>query len=433
MPHGLLVDTVRSVLEEYRRAGRPVPTVQEAAAAARQALEALMARRLVPVINATGVIVHTNLGRAPLSAEAVEAVREVAAGYCNLEYDLQLGSRGSRHSHVEELLCRLTGAEAALVVNNNAAAVLLVLGELARGREVIISRGQLVEIGGGFRVPEVMAQSGARLVEVGTTNRTYLHDYERAIGPDTAALMRVHSSNFRIIGFTHSVSTKELADLAHGRGLLLIDDLGSGALIASEQFGLEHEPTPQESLEAGADVVCFSGDKLLGGPQAGIIVGRREIIQRLSRAPLVRALRVDKMTLAALEATLRHYLRGEATVALPVWRAISEPADSVHSRAQRVANVIGSAGIKAAVVATEATVGGGSLPGEVLPSYGVAIDPAPLSADNLAQRMRLALPPVVCRIVADKVILDMRTVTRDQEDPLIKVVVACYGLEERLV
>jgi L-seryl-tRNA(Ser) seleniumtransferase len=427
VPHYLVVGAVREVLANYRRGSEIQPSVQEVAVAAQQAIERLLAPSLTAVINATGVIIHTNLGRAPLSNEAVEAVRRVADGYCNLEFDVRVGSRGQRHSHVEELLCRLTGAEAAMVVNNNAAAILLVLSELARGREVIISRGQLVEIGGGFRIPEVMAQSGARLVEVGTTNRTYLRDYEKAIGPDTAALMRVHSSNFKVLGFTHSVSLKELADLAHSRGLLLIDDLGSGALIPTEQFGLEHEPMPQESVRDGADVVCFSGDKLLGGPQAGIVLGRQSLVQRLSSAPLARALRVDKMTLAALEATLRHYLKEEAIAALPVWAAISEPLDSVRARAQTVASQLQAAGIAADVVATEATVGGGSLPGEVLPSYGVAVDPSPWSAAKLAELLRLAHPPVISRIESEKVVLDMRTVVRGQEAVLAEKVTGCFG------
>ncbi len=426
LPHTLVVDTVRTVLENFRRARGPAPTAQEVALYAREAIDKLLARRLIPVINATGVLVHTNLGRAPLSVEAVEAVAEVASGYSNLEYDLRQGSRGLRNSHVEDLLCRLTGAEAALVVNNNAAAVLLVLSELARGREVLISRGQLVEIGGGFRIPEVMAHSGAKLVEVGTTNRTYMHDYERAIGPETAAIMRVHSSNFRVVGFTHTVGLKDLAELAHSKGLLLIDDLGSGALLPTERFGLEHEPMPQESLRDGADVVCFSGDKLLGGPQAGIILGSREIVQRLAKAPLMRALRADKMTLAALEATLRHYLKGEASAAVPVWMAISEAPEAVLARAQGLADRLSMKGIAVQVVPTQAAVGGGSLPGQTLPSYAVAIDPAPLSADRLAERLRLGSPPVICRIEADKVVLDMRTVIKGQDEPLVEALEACF-------
>ncbi len=280
---------------------------------------------LRPVINATGVIINTNLGRSPLSAEALNAIREVAAGYSNLEYDLQAGERGSRHAHVAALLRELTGAEAALVANNNAAAVLLALSALAAGREVVISRGQLVEIGGGFRIPDVMRQSGCQLVEVGTTNRTRLADYEAALTEHTALLLSVHPSNFQLLGFTESTPVATLVNLAHARGLQVMDDLGSGCLLASERYGLAHEPMPQESIAAGADVVCFSGDKLLGGPQAGILVGKAGAIARIARHPLMRAMRIDKMTLAALEATLRHYQREEAETHIPIWRMISTP------------------------------------------------------------------------------------------------------------
>ncbi len=432
LPHDLLVDAVRSVLASYREGERSAPSAEQVAEDALQLIEALLARRLQLVINATGVIIHTNLGRAPLSLQALEAMGEVGCGYSNLEFDLQTGHRSHRTLHVEGLLTRLTGAEAAMVVNNNAAAVFLVLAELARGKEVVLSRGQSVEIGGGFRIPEIMAQSGAKLVEVGTTNRTYLHDYEKAIGPDTVALMRVHSSNFKMIGFTHSVTLKELVQLAHSRGLVVIDDLGSGALLPTERYGLEHEPMAQESIEDGADVVCFSGDKLLGGPQAGIILGKQQIIERLARNPLARALRVDKLTLVALEVTLHHYLRGVATEKLPVWRAIAEKVDDLQIRAQHLVEILSRNGVEAHVVPTESTVGGGSLPGEKLPSYGVALRPPGISADELHRRLRFAKPPVIGIVREDHVVLDLRTVFPEQDEQLVEAVVHCHGSGNRL-
>ncbi|HAL61776.1 MAG TPA: L-seryl-tRNA(Sec) selenium transferase, partial [Chloroflexi bacterium] len=307
----VVVAAIRETLEEARRevsAGQPCPDLPTFVERVIDSVSLALRPTLRPVINATGVILHTNLGRAPLSDEARRAMEEVARGYSNLEYDLEAGERGSRYLHAEDLLSRLTGAEASLVVNNNAAALLLILTALARGKEVIISRSQLVEIGGGFRIPEVMAQSGAKLVEVGTTNRTYKRDYAQAIGEETAALLRVHHSNFRIVGFTHEVHLEELVELAREHNLLVFDDLGSGALLDTAAFGLTHEPTAQESIARGADLVCFSGDKLLGGPQGGVIIGRRELIACLREHPLTRAARVDKTTLAGLQATLLHYL-----------------------------------------------------------------------------------------------------------------------------
>src|SRR5579859_3701687 len=308
--------------EQIRR-GALCPSSDELLSAAGHMLDEYQRPNLRPVINATGVIINTNLGRAPLSQEALQAVQRVAGGYSNLEYELEAGERGSRHAHVAALLCELTGAEAALVTNNNAAAVLLALSALAAGREVIISRGQLVEIGGGFRVPDVMRQSGCQLIEVGTTNRTRLSDYQAAINDHTAMLLTVHPSNFQITGFTESTPVDALTKLAQQYGLLVMHDMGSGCLLASERFGLGHEPMPQESIAAGADVVCFSGDKLLGGPQAGILVGKAEAMKRISKHPLMRAVRIDKMTLVALEATLRHYQRDEAALHIPIWRMIA--------------------------------------------------------------------------------------------------------------
>jgi L-seryl-tRNA(Ser) seleniumtransferase len=366
------------------------------------------------------VIVHTNLGRAPLSAEARAATDAVALGYSNLEYDLQAGRRGSRYVHAEELLCRLTGAEAALVVNNNAAALLLVLMAFARGREVIISRGQLVEIGGGFRIPDVMRQSGAGLIEVGTTNRTYARDYEEAITEATVALMRVHRSNFRLTGFVHEPDLSELVDLATQRDLLLFDDLGSGTLLDTTPYGLAHEPTIQESVTAGATLVSCSGDKLLGGPQAGIILGHASAIATLKRFPLTRALRVDKTTLAALQATLRHYLLGEATDKVPVWRMISQDESTLQRRARRWARNLGGLGLQAKVIPGRSTVGGGSLPGETLPTRLVALDVD--SPDAVSANLRAGEPPVIARIEDGRLVLDPRTVLPEQEAALLRLI-----------
>ena len=373
---------------------------------------------LRPVINATGVIIHTNLGRAPLSDDAIEAITTANRGYSNLEFDLDSGRRGSRYAHVDELVCRVTGAEAAMAVNNNASALLLILMALCQGRGVVISRGQLVEIGGGFRLPDVMSQSGARLVEVGTTNRTYIQDYERAIEPDsTAALMRVHSSNFRVIGFVAAPEIGEIASLAHANGLLMLDDIGSGCLVDTRQFGLLEEPTPQDSLKAGSDLVLFSGDKLLGAPQAGIIAGRKELIETLRRHPLARALRMDKGSIAGLNATLQHYYRGEALQKVPVWRMIATPLEALDERAKRWATAIGSG---ATVVDGRSMIGGGSLPEESLASRLVALQTADVEA--LARRLRTARTPVVGRIEHDALLLDPRTVQPGEDDALVAAV-----------
>ncbi|MFQ5340017.1 MAG: L-seryl-tRNA(Sec) selenium transferase [Anaerolineae bacterium] len=447
--HNMLVETVRSVLEQTRGeilAGHPAPGHQELAGIIARRVQAALRPSLRPVINATGVIIHTNLGRAPLSAAAIAAMQEVGAGYSNLEYDLVAGQRGSRYTHATELLRRLTGAEAALVVNNNAAATLLILTALARGREVIISRGQLVEIGGGFRIPEVMAQSGARLVEVGTTNKTYLRDYAAAITEETALLMRVHTSNFRVTGFTHETSIEELVALGQERGVPVLDDLGSGSLLDTTAFGLMPEPTVQASIQAcpeappevppelvegldegpgrraGADLVCFSGDKLLGGPQAGIIVGRAELVERIKRFPMTRALRVDKTTLAGLQATLLSYLRGVATQEIPVWRMISASAEALRERAQAWADHLGAAGAVVKVVPAESTVGGGSLPGETLSGYALAV--VVDSPDSLSASLRASDPPVIARIENDQVLLDPRTVLPEQDEQLLHIVAA---------
>lgn len=424
--HDLVVTAIQEVLTNARQAilgGETCPNTETLCTRIAAYLSDMLRPSLYPVINATGVIIHTNLGRAPLSQAAQDAMRETSA-YSNLEYDLPAGERGSRYVHAEALLRRLTGAEAGLVVNNDAAAVLLILTALAKGREVIISRGQLVEIGGGFRIPEVMAQSGAHLVEVGTTNRTYLRDYEAAITPNTAMLLHVHSSNFRILGFVHETPLADMVNLAHTRGLLAIEDLGSGALLDTAQFGLNHEPTVQESLATGVDLVCFSGDKLLGGPQAGIILGKKGLIETLKRHPLTRALRVSKSVLAGLQATLIHYLKGEAIQKIPVWQMMAMDANQIQSRALALANWLHERGVSAEVTSGWSTVGGGSLPGETLPTYLVAIHvDAP---QELAKRLRLGTPSVLGRIEKDSFVLDLRTVLPGEEVGLRKALQAAF-------
>jgi L-seryl-tRNA(Ser) seleniumtransferase len=417
--HDLTVEAIRETLDAARRAiqeGAACPSAEALAQQVADRLDRRLRPTLRPVINATGVIVHTNLGRAPLSAEARAAMDAVTVGYSNLEYTLDEGQRGSRYVHAEELLCRLTGAEAALVVNNNAGAVLLILMALAQGREVLISRGHLVEIGGGFRIPDVMRQSGAALVEVGTTNRTYIRDYEAAITASTVALMRVHHSNFRLVGFTYEPALAEMVQLASERGLLLLDDLGSGTLLDTAAYGLAHEPMMQESVAAGASLVSCSGDKLLGGPQAGIILGRADLVARLKRFPLTRALRVDKTTLAALQATLRHYLLGQATDKVPVWRMISQGPDLLEERAHGWVRNLEALGVTAEVLAGQSTVGGGSLPGETLATYLVALQTGSPAA--LAAWLRSAEPPVIARIEKDRLVMDPRTVLPEQEADL---------------
>ncbi len=421
----LTLRTLRTSLDEARtaiRTGQSCPPTEALFARALHLLEQEQRPSLQAVINATGVIINTNLGRAPLSAQALEAVHQVASGYSNLEYELEVGERGSRHTHVLALLRELTGAEAAVVANNNAAAVLLALSTLAAGREVVISRGQLVEIGGGFRVPDVMRQSGCQLVEVGTTNRTRLADYAAALTERTSLLLSVHPSNFQITGFTESTALHELTALARQHNLLVMDDLGSGCLLASEQYQLAHEPRPQESIAAGADVVCFSGDKLLGGPQAGILVGKAESIARIARHPLMRALRIDKMTLAALEATLRHYQRGEATTYIPIWRMISMPAAQLVKRANAWAEQLRAQGINAHTQRGESTIGGGSLPGETLPTTLLALDAThlPIPLEELALRLRTRHRPIVARISRDTLLLDPRTVLEEQDEEVVR-------------
>ena len=424
LPREVVTDLVRGRIDDARAAigdGGDAPSAEALAAAVVESAHAFARLRPRGVINATGVIVHTNLGRAPLSAAALSAVRRVAEGYSDLEYDLPAGERGSRRVHAEALLTQLTGAEAALVVNNNAAAVLLALASLAAGREVIVSRGEAVEIGGGFRVPDVLAQSGATLVEVGTTNRTYAADYRRAVTEDTAAVLSVHASNFRVVGFTAAPSIAELAGVAHDCGLPLLHDLGSGCLLDTAAYGMAHEPMPQESIAAGADLALFSGDKLLGGPQCGVVVGRADVIGRMASHPLARAFRIDKLSLAALTATLMHYVKGEAADAVPVWAMISTPVEDLRERAIGWAHALGHRG---EVVGGESTVGGGSLPGETLPTCLLALDGAgvPGGAEELARRLRMGAPPVVARVQDDRVLLDPRTVSVDDDPALLRAV-----------
>ena len=412
----LTLQALHETLQEARgliRSGGQPPDEATLIAEAGRRLETWIASTLQPVINATGVILHTNLGRAPLSPAATQAMLEVAGGYSTLEYDLASGARGARETHVETLLRRLLDAEAALVVNNNAAAVLLALTALARRREVVISRSQLVEVGGGFRIPDVMRESGARLVEVGTTNRTHLRDFEAALTERTALLLRAHHSNFRIVGFTTEPGLTELVALARLHALPVVDDLGSGALLDTAAFGLAHEPTVQESLRSGAALVAFSGDKLLGGPQAGILVGAREQIDRLRRHPLARAVRPDKLCLAALAATLTHYLRDEATREIPVWQMIAARPEDLRAKAAAWATTL-QAG---EVIQGQSTVGGGSLPEETLPTWLLALSiPQP---NLLAERLRLSPVPVIARVEDNCLMLDPRTVLSEQEAALL--------------
>ncbi|WP_312281131.1 L-seryl-tRNA(Sec) selenium transferase [Oscillibacter sp.] len=423
-------DAVRAVLENLRRellsGGRDTPPDKAALCAAVEAVARGAAQpSLRSVTNGAGVVLHTNMGRACMSERAAEAAKTVARSYNTLEYDVEGGCRGHRCAHVEGLLTRLTGAESALVVNNNAAAVLLILSAMAEGGEVVVSRGELVEIGGSFRVPEIMETCGARLREVGTTNKTRLGDYEKAIGPDTRALMKVHTSNFRVVGFTQTVSPAELAALGRSRGLPTIEDLGSGSLVNLARLGLRDEPTVQESVAAGMDVVSFSGDKLLGGPQAGIIVGREESLSLLREHPLYRAVRVDKMTLAALEATLRAYVEETAETELPTLVMLAQSPEMLRMRAQRLCALAREAGVDAEVVPEEDQVGGGSVPTQTLPSFAMAVTPGRGGVDALEAAMRLRERPVIGRVAHDRYLLDARTLREDEFSCIVDALKEC--------
>jgi L-seryl-tRNA(Ser) seleniumtransferase len=408
-PRGLVVDAARRALARAREEIRAGQDPGDLVVRAEQELASSTSFRLRRVLNATGVIVHTNLGRAPLAEAALERVSEAARGYSNLEYDLREGTRGSRQDHVAELLRELTGAEAALVVNNNAAAVMLALAALAEGREVLVSRGELIEIGDGFRIPDVLERSGARLVEVGTTNRTRAADYERAIGPETAVLLRVHQSNFRVVGFTELPRIDELVRVACAAEIPLVDDLGSGRLSNTVLLG--DEPSARDALAAGADLVCFSGDKLLGGPQAGIVVGRAELVEKLRRHPLQRALRADKLTIAALEGTLALYL--EAPERVPVLRMLAQDPATIRARAERLAGLTGGE-----VEQTVGRVGGGALPLAELPSFACAVD------ESLAEPLRAADPPVVGVVRDGRLLLDCLTLADEEVDEVARAVAA---------
>jgi L-seryl-tRNA(Ser) seleniumtransferase len=424
LPRPLVVTAARQVLDEVRRTIDDSASVPDIPALVQQVLAALapLTREgLQRVINATGVVLNTNLGRAPLADSAIAAVTAAAAHYANLEVDLDSGERGSRHSHLQHLLGALTGAEAALVVNNNAAAVLLVASAFAAGREIVVSRGQLIEIGGSFRLPDVIAMSGARLVEVGTTNRTHSRDYVSAIGPDTGLLLRSHTSNYRIEGFTAEVSAGDLGAIGREHGLPTCEDLGSGQLLDLTAYGLPVEPTVQDSIRAGLDLVTFSGDKLLGGPQAGIIVGRREAIERLRHHPLLRALRPDKLTLAALAATLRLYLRPDAAEAIPTLRLLTRSVASLQASAEQLVAALPPTVGERATVAIEPGVsqaGGGSWPGVTVPTLAVTVRPKTMTAARLAKRLRQGRVPVIGRVHDDRLWLDLRTLLPDDAELL---------------
>lgn len=427
MPRSLVVDAVREAIEETRRSvldGTSGVIDADAVAASATALAQRAARHsLRRVINATGIVVHTNLGRSPLAAAAVDAVAQVAAGYSTLEYDVDSGQRGSRHTHVESLICKLTGAEAAMAVNNNAAAVMLALAGLARGKEAVVSRGQLVEIGGSFRVPDVMAESGATMVEVGTTNKTHLEDYERALTPDTGLLLKVHTSNYRVVGFTDEVPLGDLVTLGAQHGVAVMEDQGSGVLVDLRQWGLPYEPTVAESVASGADVITCSGDKLLGGPQAGILAGKWHIIQALKKHPLARAVRLDKMTLAALETTLRLYLDPDrARQEIPTLRMLSATKTEMAERATRLADEIARACGDAYLTGTHDDVsraGGGALPMADIPTVCVAVVPQGITVIELERRLRLGDPHIVARISDDRLLLDPRTLAVDEEREVV--------------
>jgi L-seryl-tRNA(Ser) seleniumtransferase len=408
----LTVDAIRATLDEVRARFKTspdagLPDEEQILAQAGSQLSIWTASTILPVINATGVILHTNLGRAPLSAATIQAMRDVSESYATLEYDLAKGQRGSRSIHAEAILKKLTGAEAAVIVNNNASAVLLILSALANKKRAIISRTQLVEIGGGFRVPDVMRQSGAKLVEIGTTNKVRLSDYQEALEEPAALVLRAHRSNFRIIGFTEEPTLPEVVDVAHRVGIPVVDDLGSGALLDTAAYGFVHEPTVQESLAAGVDLICFSGDKLLGGPQAGIIIGKKDLIDKIKKHPLARAVRADKTCLAGVAATLLHYLKDEARREIPVWRMMAYSLEQLKSRAEAWRDALGQGD----VISSESTVGGGSLPDEAVATFVLALQVK--SPDKFLKKLRATNPPVIARVENDTILFDPRTVLND--------------------
>ncbi|MCC6490146.1 MAG: L-seryl-tRNA(Sec) selenium transferase [Candidatus Hydrogenedentes bacterium] len=437
-PRPLVLDAVRRALDWHRAriaAGHDVPASASIAEHVASFFQDGERDRLRKVINATGIILHTGLGRAVLPRSAVDALGQLD-GCCNLQIDLETGLRGKRNAATESLLCRLTGAEAAMVVNNNAAATLLILAALCANKEVIVSRGQLIEIGGSYRLPDCVHQSGAVLVEVGTTNKTHLRDYESAISENTGAILRVNPSNYRIVGFSESVAIEQLVELGKGRPVVVIDDLGCGALVNLEQYGLPHEPTVQESVAAGADLACFSGDKLIGGPQAGIIVGRKELIARIRKHPLTRMLRVGKLTDMALQHTLRLYLEPEKLLEMnPTLRMMTLPVSKVKRRAQQIKRLLDRQGLalECAVEPVDSATGGGSLPDVALPSFAVAVAVHGLGAEELARRLRRGEPPVVARIQEGRVRLDSRTLLDGEEQLVVQALSAIAGNANREV
>lgn len=416
----LINDTIRTILDEMRdeiKKGLDEDALRERLnnidKAVAQRLADELNYSLRPVINATGVIIHTNLGRSKLPKSAQENIMRLLSSYSNLEYDLDRGERGLRYTHIEEKLKKITGAEAALVVNNNAAAVMLVLDTLSKNKEVITSRGELIEIGGSFRIPDVCERSLATLREVGTTNKTHLRDYENAINEETGAILKVHTSNYKILGFTESVSASEIATIKGD--LPLIEDLGSGVLINLEDYGLEHEPTVMESVASGVDVVTFSGDKLLGGPQAGIIVGKEKYISQIKKNQLLRALRVDKMTIAALETILNYYIDKNKTFEIPTIKMITESYESIEKRAEKLFSMLeGMAGVELNIAQTASEVGGGSLPNQFIKSKAIEIDPKNISAAKLEEGLRKLEVPIITRIYKDKILLDLRTIDEEE-------------------
>lgn len=444
-PRTIVVDGIREYLNEYRQYilslkdeelhqldFSPEPLIEGIITKVHKA----MSSKLINVINATGVVIHTNLGRAVLTEKAKENLWSIACRYSNLEFELESGSRGSRYSHVEDLICKLTGAEAAMVVNNNAAAVMLVLSTLAKNKEVVVSRGQLVEIGGSFRIPDVMAESGATLREVGTTNKTHLRDYENAVNENTAALMKVHTSNYKIFGFTQEVESEELVELSKKLNIPVIEDLGSGVLLDLQKYGLPYEPTVQSAVKAGMDIVTFSGDKMLGGPQAGIIIGKREYVERMRKNQLTRAFRIDKLTLAALEATLRLYLDEQTAIReVPVLQMLTISTAELHKKAKRLqGKLLKRLGDKCstAIIDEYSEVGGGSMPMHKLPTKAVAITSTEKSVDALERELRGYKTPIITRISKDRLIIDVRTVFDDEIDYIVDALLYAFDRQNSL-
>jgi L-seryl-tRNA(Ser) seleniumtransferase len=426
--HPLVADAVKKAVEIIReelKKEKEEVSLQKIIQKAKNILHEQTSSFLQPVINATGVILHTNLGRAPLDNETLSFIQKTSTNYSNLEFDLKEGKRSKRGIFVEKLLCLLTSAESALAVNNNAGAVLLILTALAKGKEVIVSRGELVQIGGGFRIPEILALSGATLKEIGTTNQTTISDYENAITPQTALLLKVHQSNFKMIGFVERPTINELVKLGRKHKLPVVEDLGSGVMLRTEDFHLAHEPTASEALSAGADLVCFSGDKLLGAPQAGIILGKRKYLQILRKHPLHRALRLDKMFIAGLESVLLYYLKGTATKKIPVWQMISTPLETLQTRADRIKEELAKSGIELSIQKGQSTIGGGSLPGETLPTITISVSSVQSvdgSPNQQAKLFREQSPPIIGRIEDDEFVLDLRTVSPHQDETLISAI-----------